>query len=81
MAKFIAPNPIILNGKLREIINLEKITSFTYMRSTPQHYGYLRFGFDKGHEHIWAYLDDAGMKADLKKIYNLLGLEWQDENF
>jgi hypothetical protein len=76
MALFVAPHPMIFNGKLREIINLEKISSFTFMKAAGNNYGYIRFGFDRGNDHLWAYPDDASLIEDVKKIYDLLGLPW-----
>jgi hypothetical protein len=81
MAKFIVPNPMILNGKLREIINLERISSFSFLKSTQQNYGYIKFSFDKGHEHVWAYANDEQMKSDLQKIYGMLEIAWEESTF
>ncbi len=66
---------MIFNGKLREVINLAKISSFTYMQATDNNYGYIRFCFDKGNDHLWAYADDRGLMDDVRKIYQLLELE------
>ena len=74
MPLFIAPHPIIFNGKLREIINLEQISSFTFLKAAGNNYGYIRFSFDKGNDHLWAYPDDASLLEDVKKIYRLLDL-------
>ena len=75
MPLFIAPHPMVFNGKLREIINLEKITSFTYLEAVGNNYGYIRFSFDKGNDHLWAYPDDASLMKDVQKIRNMLGLD------
>ncbi|WP_162903142.1 hypothetical protein [Taibaiella koreensis] len=75
MPKFIAPHPMIFNGKLRDVINLEKLSSFTYMKAAGNNYGYIRFCFDKGNDHLWAYADDAALMADVSEIYGMLGLE------
>jgi hypothetical protein len=81
MPKFMVPNPLILKGKLREIVNLENITTFTYMKATNEHYGYIRFSFDKGNEHTWIYTDDASLKSDLLHIYNKLEINWDESRF
>jgi hypothetical protein len=81
MSKFIAPNPMILKGKLREIVNLEKLSTFTYMKATNEHYGYIKFCFDKGNEHTWVYADDTTMKNDLRHIYNKLEIDWDESRF
>jgi hypothetical protein len=74
MPLFIAPHPMVFNGKLREIINLEKISSFTYQKAAGNNYGYIRFSFDKGNDHIWAYPDDAVLWEDVQKIRTMLEL-------
>lgn len=79
MPLFIAPHPMVFNGKLREIINLERISSFTYLKATDNNYGYIRFSFDKGNDHLWAYPDDASLLQDVRKIYQLLGLPDQGQ--
>lgn len=81
MAKFMAPSPIIFNGKLREVINLEQLFSFAFMKAVNNNYGYIRFSFDKGNDHIWAYPDDTALKQDVIKIYGLLDLPWDDASF
>jgi hypothetical protein len=81
MAKFMAPNPIIFNGKLREIINLEQLFSFTFLKAVNNNYGYIRFSFDKGNDHIWAYADDNTLKQDVIKIYGLLNIPWDEATF
>lgn len=81
MSKFIVPDPMILKGKLREIVHLEKLTTFTYMKATAEHYGYIRFSFDKGNEHTWIYMDDVSLKRDLQKIYDILDIAWNDAQF
>jgi hypothetical protein len=81
MSKFIAPQPMILHGKLREIVNLEKVATFTYLKASQENYGYIRFSFDKGNDHAWIYSDDASMKNDLQKIYELLELNWDEQAF
>lgn len=81
MAKFIAPNPVIFNGKLREIINLEQLFSFAFLKASGNNYGYVRFSFDKGNDHIWAYPDDQALKSDLIRIYTLLDLPWEEHAF
>ena len=81
MSKFIVPNPLILKGKLREIVNLEKLSTFTYMKATNEHYGYIKFSFDKGNEHTWIYTDDASLKEDLSLIYQKLEIVWKEESF
>ncbi|RYZ87564.1 MAG: hypothetical protein EOO68_27490 [Moraxellaceae bacterium] len=78
MAKFIAPTPMVFNGKLREIINLEQLTSFTFLKSVQNNYGFIRFSFDKGNDLTWAYPDDETLRRDLVKIYGLLDLEWTE---
>lgn len=75
MPKFIAPSPMVFNGKLREVINLDKISSFTYLRASGNNYGYIRFSFDKGNDHLWAYPDDTLLMQDVAKVYQLLELE------
>ncbi len=75
MPLFVAPHPMVFNGKLREIINLEKISSFTYLKASGNNYGYIRFSFDKGNDHLWAYPDDAVLMEDVKKIRAMLGLD------
>ncbi|KAA5532327.1 hypothetical protein F0919_16160 [Taibaiella lutea] len=81
MSKFIVPTPMILKGKLREIVNLEKLTTFTYMKATNEHYGYIKFCFDKGNDHTWIYTDDAAMKNDLHLIYDKLEIAWDESQF
>lgn len=81
MSRFIAPHPIIFNGKLREIIHLDKVSSFTFRKTTGNNYGYIKFSFDKSNEHLWAYADDISLKNDLLKIYDMLGLLWQEDQF
>ena len=81
MSKFIIPVPLILKGKLREIVNLEKLSTFTYMKATSEHYGYIKFSFDKGNEHTWIYIDDLSLKKDLVSIYKKLEIEWNEETF
>jgi hypothetical protein len=81
MAKFIAPNPMVFNGKLREVINLEQLFSFTFLKAVNNNYGYIRFSFDKGNDHIWAYPDDSALKHDVIRIYDLLGLSWNEAGF
>lgn len=77
MPLFIAPRPMVFNGKLREIINLEKIASFTFLKSVGSNYGYIRFNFDKN-DHIWVYPDDASLLQDVRKICQLLNLPGED---
>ena len=79
MAKFLAPKPMVFNGKLREVVNLELLSSFTFLKSVNNNYGFIRFAFDKGNDHTWAYADDESLKQDLKRIYGMLDLEWSDE--
>jgi hypothetical protein len=81
MAKFMAPNPVIFNGKLREIINLEKLSSFAFLKAVNHNYGYIRFSFDKGNDHIWAYADDNTLKQDVIRIYELLDIPWNEATF
>jgi hypothetical protein len=81
MAKFMAPNPIIFNGKQREVINLEQLFSFTFLKAVNNNYGYIRFSFDKGNDHIWAYADDNTLKQDVIKIYELLNIPWNEATF
>jgi len=78
MPLFIAPHPMVFNGKLREIINLEKITSFTYLKAAGSNYGYIRFSFDKGNDHLWAYPNDVALMQDVQKLRQLLGLPQED---
>ncbi len=77
MPLFIAPRPMVFNGKLREIINLEKISSFTFLKSAGNNYGYIRFSFDKN-DHLWAYSDDASLLQDVRRICQLLQLPEED---
>lgn len=81
MPQFIAPKPIILKGKHREIVNLEKVSTFTYQKSDSENYGYIKFTFQKGHDQVWVFLDDASMKSTLQEIYQMLNMPWSDENF
>lgn len=76
-----APSPIIFNGKLREVINLEQLFSFSFLRSVNNNYGFIRFSFDKGNDHIWAYPDDLALKQDVTRIYALLDIPWDETAF
>lgn len=78
MALFMAPQPMVFNGKLREVVNLERISSFTYLRATGNNYGYIRFTFDKGNEQLWAYPDDETLLEAVRKLYQLLGLTGEE---
>lgn len=73
-----APQPMVFNGKLREVVNLERISSFTYLRATGNNYGYVRFTFDKGNEQLWAYPDDEALLEAVRKLYQLLGLTGEE---
>ncbi len=79
MAKFLAPTPMVFNGKLREVVNLDQLTSFTFLKSVNNNYGFIRFNFDKGNDHTWAYPDDESLRQDLRKIYRLLDLDWNED--